>query len=132
MSFDYSGFMHLYQRIDRLQREMGAFLERFLLKQALDTLRKTKRLTPVDTGYLRNTWMIGNIQREGEMLKITIYNTTEYAAFIEYGHLTRDRMSWKRGYFMCTLSIKEVERRMPTRFRSEFATFVAGLGMEIR
>lgn len=132
MSFNYSEFNQFKKRMERIYREFDRFLSNFLLKQALDALSKTKKLTPVDTGYLREMWQISGIKRRGDELTITIYNTTEYAGFVEYGHLTRDRTGFVRGKFMCTLSVKEVQRRIPARFEKEFKVWLAGMGVDGR
>ena len=43
---------------------------------------RTKNLTPVDSGRLRNDWHRTKPQ-DG---RVTVYNNTEYAAHVEWGH----------------------------------------------
>lgn len=86
MSMDYSGFEKLLDSFEDLQQKYEAFIRDFLLKQALRCLSQTKRLTPVDTGNLRNRWELGKIIKVGDELQIEIFNPVEYASFVEDGH----------------------------------------------
>lgn len=124
---DFRDTSKLQQQMQTMTREFDAFIKQFLLRQALDVLAKTKDNTPVDTGLLRASWTISELQRAGNDLVITISNPTEYASFVEYGHLTRNRQRWIEGRFMCTLAIDEVARRIPQRFNAEFAAWVGRL-----
>lgn len=126
---DFGSMSQLQQQMQRLESDFDQFLRQFLLKQALDALAKTKDNTPVDTGLLRASWTISEVQRVGNGLVITISNPTEYASFVEYGHMTRDRKRWVEGKFMCTLAIDEVSKLIPQRFNREFAAWVGRLGL---
>ncbi len=126
---DFGGMSQLQQQMRRLESDFDQFLRQFLLRQALDALARTKDNTPVDTGLLRATWTISELQRAGSDLVITISNPTEYASFVEYGHMTRDRKRWIEGKFMCTLAIDEVAKLIPQRFAAEFAAWVGRLGL---
>lgn len=126
---NFSGMQEIQQQMRRMESEFDQFIRQFLLKQALDALARTKDNTPVDTGLLRASWTIGEVQRAGNDLVITISNPTEYASFVEYGHMTRDRKRWIEGKFMCTLAIDEVAKLIPQRFAAEFAAWVGRLGL---
>lgn len=128
-SLDFGGMSQLQQQMQRLESDFDQFLRQFLLKQALDALARTKDNTPVDTGLLRASWTIGEVQRVGNSLVVAISNPTEYASFVEYGHMTRDRKRWIEGKFMCTLAIDEVAKLIPQRFAAEFAAWVGRLGL---
>ena len=78
---------------------------------------------------MRASWTIGEVQRVGNSLVVAISNPTEYASFVEYGHMTRDRKRWIEGKFMCTLAIDEVAKLIPQRFAAEFAAWVGRLGL---
>lgn len=43
---------------------------------------RAKNLTPVDTGQLRSGWK----RSRAENGRVTVYNNTEYAAHVEWGH----------------------------------------------
>ena len=125
---DFDDPIKLQQQMRRMESEFDQFIRQFLLKQALDALARTKANTPVDTGLLRDSWTIGEVQQIGNSLVVTISNPTEYASFVEYGHMTRDRKRWIEGKFMCKLAIDEVSRLMPQRFQMDFATWIRRLG----
>lgn len=125
--FNFSGTLKLQQQLRTMESEFNTFIQQFLLRQALDALAKTKDNTPVDTGLLQASWTIGEVQRTGNDLIITISNPTEYASFVEYGHLMSNRTNWIEGKFMCTLAIDEVARRIPQRFNAEFTAWVRRL-----
>ena len=129
MSVDYSEFIKLRDKFERLSNEFETFLKQFLIKQALDVLAKTKRNSPVDTGLLRNSWTIGEVVRDGDVLKVTISNPVEYAKYIEYGHMDRSHQKWINGKFMCSLSIIDVKKKMPKRFEKEFEAWFASFNM---
>ena len=129
MSVDYSEFIKFRDKFERLSNEFENFLKQFLIKQALDVLAKTKRNSPVDTGLLRNSWTIGEVVRDGDTLKVTISNPVEYAKYVEYGHMDRGHKKWINGKFMCSLSIIEVKKKMPQRFKKEFETWFASFNM---
>lgn len=60
MSVDFSQLVEFRDRFERLSNEFETFLKKFLIKQALDVLAKTKSNTPTDTGLLQNSWTIGD------------------------------------------------------------------------
>ena len=129
MSVDYSKFIEFRDKFERLSNEFENFLKQFLIKQALDVLAKTKKESPKDTGLLRNSWTIGEVVRDGDTLKVTISNPVEYAKYVEYGHMDRSHQKWINGKFMCSLSIIEVKKKMPQRFKKEFETWFASFNM---
>ncbi len=57
---DVSGFEEFEKYLNRMADGFETFLRKFLLKEALRVLRDTKRNTPVDSGYLRNNWQVGD------------------------------------------------------------------------
>lgn len=60
MSVDFSQLIEFRDRFKRMESEFETFLKKFLIKQALDVLAKTKEETPTDTGLLKNSWTIGD------------------------------------------------------------------------
>jgi hypothetical protein len=88
---------------------------------------KVKNLTPVgdvDGGTLRANWKVGSVTKQGDNFMIEVYNPTEYAPFVEFGHRQtpgrfvpaigkRLKNSWVEGKFMATISTKDLEREMP-------------------
>ena len=93
---------------DRLDEVIVEALEEIALRE----LSMVAKITPVDIGTLRNAWKISNIKKTGSGFEITVYNNTEYANYVEFGHRTRDHKNWVPGKFMLTISEREVEKVM--------------------
>lgn len=128
MSFEFQEFKNFVDMTKKLSKTYPKFLEDFLLKCAMDCLARTKKRTPVDTGELRRNWQLTNVIKRGNNFEITIYNTKIYSSFVELGHTTRDRTGWVEGYYMATVSIEELNSKIPARHDREFAKFCKSLG----
>lgn len=137
---------------DNAQKEYDIFIRDFLTEMGMRCLAQTKKLTPVDTGRLRETWEISDVNELGSYLYISIFNNTEYASWVEDGHKQKHRFvpgSFLNGKFeyipnyptgmvlsdkyipgehMARISIEQVERNMPRRFNIAFKQFMASLG----
>ena len=98
---------------DSLLKEIAADL-------AARLLRKVKKRTPVDTGELRRNWQVSKIRLFDKFCVVEVYNATEYAEYVEFGHRQtpgryvpaigkRLKKAWVPGKFMLTLSTKELE-----------------------
>lgn len=83
-------------------------------------LRKVKRgkRTPVDTGELRRNWQVSRIRLFEKFCVVEVYNATEYAEYVEFGHrlVSKNKktgkkrfIKWVPGKFMLTISTKELE-----------------------
>lgn len=75
-------------------------------------------------GNLRRNWTTGKIQKKGNSYEIEVFNPTEYASYVEYGHRQepgryvpalgrRLKKGWVPGKFMMTISEKEIEKAAP-------------------
>lgn len=79
--------------------------------------------TPVDTGFLRESWNIDDVKKKGSVYEIEISNDVEYASYVEYGHrIVRggNTLGWKDGVFMLTISEKNLEKVMDRIFQRKF------------
>lgn len=115
-SFDFSEMERLAKTFQKAldERVIERWINEFLKEMGYRAVAKIKRRTPVDTGHLRHTWEVGNVVRKGQAYEIEIFNPTEYAIFIEFGHRTgKDLNRWVEGRFMMTISMKEIERELP-------------------
>lgn len=72
-------------------------------------IRMTKKLTPRDTKTLMNNWRITDVKKDGDTYQVTLYNNTDYADYVEFGHRTRDHKNWVPGKFMLTISERQIE-----------------------
>lgn len=79
------GMDNWLERVETLKIEFPKETEQFMLKQANAVIRDAKQYTPVDTGTLRAAWdRTGKTERKA--FTQIIYNNTDYANHIEYGH----------------------------------------------
>ena len=98
-------------------------LARILLDMGNISLAEVKERTPVDTGYLRRHWFISKVERVGDNFHIELYNTVEYASYVDKGHRTRlgtgaseprnGGTPWVEGVFMVETSLKIAEQKLP-------------------
>lgn len=123
-NFDYSEFKDMAKRFNKAlnERVIERWIREFLLEMAFRAERKIKKRTPVGVypegsgktgGNLRRNWRVGNVEKHGDSYVIEIFNNTEYALYVEYGHRTRNHKGWVEGRFMATISMKEIEKELP-------------------
>lgn len=123
-SFDYSDFKNMAKRFNKAldKRVIERWIKEFLLQMAFRAERKIKKRTPVGVypegsgktgGNLRRNWQVGSIEKHGDSYVVEIFNNTEYASYVEYGHRTRDHKGWVEGRFMVEISMNEIERQLP-------------------
>jgi len=92
MGVKLTGFDELIQKFSDSLGEYPEHVDTVLAQSAELMINDVKMKTPVDTGLLRNSW-----KRTGVMNgKVEIYNNTEYANHVEYGHRTRNGGDVKR------------------------------------
>lgn len=53
------------------------------------------------------------VVKTGSTYEIEVINPVEYAAYVEFGHRTRNHQGWVPGRFMMTISAQEVENLAP-------------------
>ena len=121
--FNYKEFQTWAKDLGTAERDFRKWLQDFLLIQAYRVVQKGKPRTPVDTGALRNSWYVGDIQWIGNSLQVEIGLPLEYASFQEYGTSRFD------GKYMLTISINEVQRELPARFNQAWLEFLKSKGV---
>lgn len=128
--FDYSKFKKLVETVEEVQKEFDEFLKKFLLKQAMIALRLVKPRTPVDTGHLRNSWEITDVQVYFDFITVSLFNPVEYASFMENGFVYHTKEGDKRypGHHMAELSILQVRQQMPSKFSRAFEQWLKSKG----
>ena len=150
--FNYKEYEKWVEKLGIIKEEFQLWLKQFLLEQAERVVALGKPRTPVDTGYLRNSWYIGtqNIvqgdiegksksgkQMQGinwkasdiasiavidNYLEVEIGLGADYASYIEYGQRSY------QGRYMLTISINEVQRQLPAQFNKEWLQFLKARG----
>lgn len=113
---------------ESLQSDLNSFLANFLKQQGRKVIGKTMLRTPVDTGALRASWQLGNIEEKTNSFEITIENNQEYASYVEYGTVER-QWKYKDGVYMLTKSINDVEQKINQDFDKEFTKFLKDKGI---
>ena len=96
------------KKIETMKKEFPKETGRFLMKKANEVIRETKKLTPVDTGTLRNSWQRVN----GGSFRQIIYNNTTYASHLEWGHRVvrgKKTIGFSRGRYMLHKGINRVK-----------------------
>ncbi|HDK7179216.1 TPA: HK97 gp10 family phage protein [Clostridium botulinum] len=139
-NFDYSDFKKMAKSFQKAldERVIERWIREFLLEMAFRAERKIKKRTPVGVysnqvsfttkdgkevnfttsssktgGHLRRNWQVGNVIKQGDSYVVEIFNNTEYASYVEYGHRTKNHKGWVEGRFMATISMQEIERQLP-------------------
>ena len=113
---------------ESLQNDLNSFLANFLKQQGRKVIGKTMLRTPVDTGALRASWQLGDIEEKTNSYEITIENNQEYASYVEYGTVER-QWKYKDGVYMLTKSINDVEQKINNDFDNEFTKFLKDKGI---
>lgn len=82
MGLEFSGLDELIQRLGEAEKNLPGARDKFLSQEAELVRRDSVNLSPVDTGDLRAAWKCS----APENGSVDVYNNTEYAAHVEYGH----------------------------------------------
>lgn len=92
------GFDHFEKKLAKLAKEAPQKRDQFVARQGEILAGLAKKETPVGDGALRAGWHRTNVS-DG---KTEIYNNTDYAAHVEYGHRQKERWVpgvWKGNHF---------------------------------
>lgn len=119
------GFKEFDKILDEIKTKASQATERFLILQAEDLKKDVKELTPVDTGTLKNSWQRENGKRlTGKKFTQIVFNMTDYAAHVEYGHRTgRNKTKFVRGRFMLRTAVAMRQ----IKFYKDLKNFYGGL-----
>ena len=93
MSIEIEGIDDFIAKLDNAVKKIPKKRNEFVKKSAENLIKYTKDLTPVDTDNLRNNWQL----TRPYMGRIKVYNNTEYAAHVEYGHRVKRRVKGRKG-----------------------------------
>lgn len=119
------GFKEFDKILDEIKTKAPQATERFLMLQAEELKKDVKDLTPVDTGTLKNSWQRENGKRlTGKAFSQIVFNMTDYAAHIEYGHrIGRSKTKFVRGRFMLRTAVAMRQ----IKFYKDLKNFYGGL-----
>ena len=106
-SITWEGTAALNAALKRIVNEYPKERDKFLAQEAELLMARVKPKTPADTGRLRGAW--ARTSPAGG--SIEVYNNTEYAPFVEYGHrivaFGHDTGRVKEGVFMLRDAVEE-------------------------
>lgn len=134
--FDYEAFKRLSDRLLSLEDgELDSFVRSQTAEIGNRFLGNVKRLTPVQTGNLRNNWAISEVETDNNGPYVTVYNNVKYAPYVEYGHRQQKGRyvpelgkrlvkSWVNGRFMMTTAKAEMETQMPKIVQRNMEKFI--------
>ena len=121
MGFEFSEMKLMKQSLIELNKASHTIHLKVAKRIAQLAIRKVKKMSPVDTGDLRNNWKF-HIVKKGDTYTILIYNQLEYASFVENGHcIVRfgKTVGWVEGKFMLKLTKDEMDRIAPNMWKKE-------------
>ena len=123
--FNYQEYVKWVKAIGETEKAFRNWLEQFLIRQAYRVLAKGKPRTPVDTGFLKNSWYVGDITWLGNSLLVEIGLGAEYTSYVEYDGITRDY----KGKYMLIISLDEIQRELPNQFNGAWLEFIQNKGV---
>lgn len=81
-------------------------------KRRIDTGRTKKVMQSTSSktgGTLRRGWDIGSVIKSGKTYSVEIFNSVEYASYVEFGHRPRNHKGWVPGQYILTISEEEMK-----------------------
>lgn len=137
MSANYKQLADFAKKIEKLNNQQKEdFLEACCKELAARLLAKVIKRTPLDSGTLRRGWTGGrnqnasayvdsiSVEKIGNKYHIDITNPVEYAAYVEYGHRTRDHKGWVEGHHMLTISEAELNSMSDAILQKKLNKFI--------
>ncbi len=112
VTFDVSELEAFKNNLQGFQDQIDSIIIEALEEIVAREMRMVKKITPVDTNNLRNNWRITDIKKAGSSFEVSVYNNTDYANYVEFGHRTRDHKNWVPGKFMLTVSERQIDKVM--------------------
>ena len=121
MGFEFGEVVRLKKQLLEFRIASGKAHSKVAKRIAQLAIRKVKKMTPVDTGDLRNNWKY-HVVKKGDTYTILIYNQLNYASWVEDGHrivVAGKTVGWVEGRFMLKLTKDEMERIAPRMWERE-------------
>jgi hypothetical protein len=126
MSDELVGAKALMDKLNHIASDLPEVRDKFLTQEAELLKGRVKEKTPVGdpaidagSGQLRNGWH----QSEVADGKVDVYNNTDYAAHVEFGHRTRGGNSFVTGQKMLQHGFREQQEH----FNDDAGKLVEGL-----
>lgn len=114
--------------LEFLMQTMPEAVEQKLYEIAHRLNASIKRNTPVDTGRLRNSFIVGNLVKNGNEWYIEVGTNVEYSKHVEYGHRTHDHKRFVEGAHMVEISLRQLEQELPLEMKGWLREMMELLG----
>lgn len=118
MGIRFDGFDDFIDKLEKIDGS-GVKVNQFVVQEAEMLMGHAKDNTPVDTGRLRNAWRRARAAKGS----VTVYNNTDYAAHVEYGHRTRGGKGFVKGKKMLHRALLQTGKH----FKEDAAEIMKGL-----
>lgn len=107
-----------------IEQQYPEEFKRMVIDVAVQLEGRVKERTPKVTGHLQSEWHVGDIEKRGDTYYIEVYNNVEYAEPVEYGHRTRGGRGFVKGRHMMSLSLEELQKKLPAYLRTWLNDFL--------
>ena len=126
--FEDSELVGYMKKLEKAQKIIDAEFRKAAKAIGLEFMRSVKIRTPKgQTGKLHQNWQCA-VSKKGNTYIINVFNTVEYASFVESGHRQevgryvpaierRLVRPWVEGKFMMKLTEAEIEKKFQQLFR---------------
>ena len=151
---DIRQLQRFHKQLENLQKvELDEFCQATAKSLAGMMLARVKKRTPVGDyppvyanpvegyepnktgGTLRRSWFAGNVVKKGDIYEIEVYNTQNYADYVEFGHRQHPgqfvaqiglqlKNGWVEGKFMMTITEKELQDLAPKYIEKKLTKFL--------
>ena len=123
--YRFEGLDEWEQALSRaIEQQYPEEFKRMVIDAAVQLEGRVKERTPKATGHLQGEWHVGDIEKHGDTYYIEVYNNVEYAEPVEYGHRTRGGSGFVKGRHMMTLSLEELQKKLPVYLRTWLNDFL--------
>ncbi|MCR0205654.1 HK97 gp10 family phage protein [[Clostridium] innocuum] len=127
-----SGCVYMFEGLDEWEKELMDVIqtdfpkefERLVIDVASELHEQVTARTPVDTSNLQTNWKIGKIIKKGRDYYIQVYNNTDYAEHVEYGHRKKHSEEMVPGAHMMEISLAVLEARLPLYLQDWLSVFL--------
>lgn len=100
------GLDELLEKLNKIEDQRQIKINRFVAREGEILKSLVAEKTPVDTGRLREGWKRSRV-RQG---RTEVFNNTEYANHVEYGHRTRGGNGFVKGRKMLHRGLLEFSK----------------------
>lgn len=100
------GLDELLEKLNKIEEQKQIKINRFVAQEGEILKSLVVEKTPVDTGLLREGWKRSRVAQG----RTEVFNNTEYANHVEYGHRTRGGNGFVKGRKMLHRGLLEFSK----------------------